>query len=165
MSKIRDVKSFAIEMYNALRREDKSYQSDNTGFHIPPSIFKECESSGDTYNDWYQCCIDKCKEPEKWCLQHCKEAHDNSEECLQACRLNQGVCRFTCEGVWPFARVDNPYYQCAVKSNCFSNGFEEACLKKNKKKIEECCVLNCDPNINNFDCARFCKQHQAVAYK
>lgn len=126
----------------------------------PPSIYREC--SGDTYNDWYECCLDKCATPQKWCQQYC-ETVDNSDECKRACKLNDEICRYSCDAIWPFRDIDNPYKKCAYR--CFSNGFKQSCMTENELEIRECCMDNCDSNIPNFDCERFCKNDQLVIYK
>ena len=135
----------------------------NCGKHKvnPPGIFREC--SGDTYNDWYECCLNVCDTPQQWCRDHCRVKHNNSPDCLRVCKMNDENCKYSCQQVWPFFNDENPYKKCAQM--CFSNGFKRSCITENEVEIRECCMRNCNPNLVNFDCERFCNKNQIVMYK
>ena len=94
-------------------------------------------------------CLDLSKECYKYCNNNneCYIKCDNmKEQCARIRRLVKG------------ADEHGIYYNCSKDINCVRDDgwIIPSCLKKNEKKVKECCYKNCiDPNIG---CNEYCEK-------
>jgi hypothetical protein len=144
---------------------------------LSPGMFSMCSVIWDekrkvlresTDTELFQCCINDCVEPLKFCENYCEQTFDQTdsrfESCIKTCANQRDMCLDTCRLSSVYAAPDNNYNKCAVKYGCKGiYGFPDAdCVQERKEIIFECCKDTCIPS-KNLNCDEHCKFSEYIA--
>jgi len=97
----------------------------------------ELNLTNKTITDTTRCCLQYCMQPVELCKRECP----NGSDCEKICTTQENMCLETCllsSDKW--SNKMNPYFECAHANGCLSTGEDkDNCLKRNHKKIMNCC--------------------------